>query len=243
MRYNNELQPKRLARSSQTEATDLRTGQHQEQTSGNAAYLTHHNTRRMEHTEALHESSHIVAATWLKRKNEEIKQAVCQAMISEKHFVGTDDLMQKTRSMEVVFGRSLSTFILWAYYGQGSTAVAKMWKMDHSTVIHQRSSVVNKIEAIGWCGRTYLKVCETLGLEPLNYIHPETITKPVVKYFKTEEGELLVRRPNGTKSQVEGKLTEWTPEQRARMRILRKFPGGVPRDIIERFEKKFKTTL
>lgn len=198
----------------------------------------------MEHTETLHEGSHIVAATWLKRKNEEIAEAVIASLAKERILLDMKDLTSKSRVFETIFARSLCTFILWAHYDKGATAVGKLWRMDHSTVIHQRASVVNKIEAIGWCGRTYVRVCEALGEKQKDYIHPMLITKPVNRVVRSKTGEMTLRRANGTRSHLETeKVVDWTPEQRARIRILRKFPGGAPRDIIERFEKKFKTTL
>ena len=102
----------------------------------------------MEHTETLHESSHIVAATWLKRKNEEIAEAVIASLAKERILLDIKDLTSKNRVFETIFARSLCTFILWAHYDKGATAVGKLWRMDHSTVIHQQASVVNKIKAI-----------------------------------------------------------------------------------------------
>lgn len=193
----------------------------------------------------LHGSCDIVAATWLKRKNDEIMDAVLAALVTEKIYLDKKDLTAKSRVFEVVFARSLCTFMLWGHYGIGATEVKKVWKsLDRSTIIHHRIAAVSKVESIGWCGRTYIKTCDALNEVPKDYIHPMIITKPVNRIVKDNSGNRVLRRANGTRSHLDVvAVSDWTPEERARMDIHRKYPGGPPRHIIEGFESRFKTVL
>jgi hypothetical protein len=197
----------------------------------------------MGHIESLHTSSNILAHTFVGRLNERVMSAVCLGMNENGKMVAPAELMEKNRQSELVFARSTCMLILWGHYGHGCTAVSKVYDMNHASVIYARSKAVARIEQEGWCGRVYIVACHLLGIEPLDFIHPKLVDKPVeYKYTKTarrhrEKGMRYV--DGGTASPTK----DWTAEQLERLKISRKYPGGAPRGVLLEFSQKFGVEL
>lgn len=199
----------------------------------------------MGNIEALHSSSNILAHTFVGRLNERVMAAVCVAMNENGKMVSPAELMEKNRQAELVFARSTCMLILWGHYGHGCSAVSKVYNMNHASVIYARSKAVARIEQEGWCGRVYIVACHLLGIEPLGFIHPKLVDKPVEHIyarsnkFQKKPGVRYVNPDSG----VAAPTDNWTAEELARRNIINKWPGSVPRDVILNFEKKFGVEL
>ena len=197
----------------------------------------------MGNIEPLYSSSNILAHTFVGRLNERVMAAVCLGMNENGKMVSPSELMEKNRQSELVFARSTCMLILWGHYGHGCSAVSKVYNMNHASVIYARSKAVARIEQEGWCGRVYIVACHLLGIEPLDFIHPKLVDKPVEhKYTRSPK----LHKKAGMKyieTDMAAPTDNWTAEELARRNIINKWPGSVPRDVILNFEKKFGVEL
>lgn len=183
-------------------------------------------------------------------KRDAVLPAVLEAMAAEGVHVTPEEATGKDRHYHKVVARSMVTYILYAHYRMGPTAVGKALGIDHSTIIHQRHEFTNKAETIAWVGRAYISACKALRLNPLKWIKPKTEGAVFKVYTSKHTGSKLIKeqKPDGASVVTklvddEVKAIDYTPEERARLKLLMKYPGGVPRTELENFHRKFGTEL
>jgi hypothetical protein len=201
----------------------------------------------MGNIEPLHRSSNGLENTFLGRLNNRVMTAVCVAMHENDRAMSPALLMSRTRQADIVFARSTCMLILWGSYGHGVTSIGNTYGMNHASVIHARTSSVNRIEQEGWCGRVYITACHLLNIETLEYIHPVLVdkrsepkhTNNVVKVRRMQRANSLKERPRETSTSP----SVWSAEQLARRKLANDFPGHVPRRLILAFERRFGVQL
>lgn len=115
----------------------------------------------------------------------DIIQKVCD-VLSEK----PDSLLRDSRTPEKVFARNMCYLFLYTKTSLGYKAIGKLFKRDHTTIIHGVKSIRNWIETEEYAASIFYE----LDMMSKNY---KRLPKPSKKIIKTEPIEQPFVRSKG----------------------------------------------
>lgn len=199
----------------------------------------------------LRSSSNGLAHDEIIKKREKVLLVVLAAMEGEGVHVTLEEVNSKRRQHHKAVARSMVSYILYAHYRMGPTAIGNALGINHSTTIYQRRGFENKAQTIAWIGRAYIAACKALRLNPLKWLKPRTEDKPIVRVYEDEVTARKMKKQSQKRGvdietevmDKEFKTLDYTPEERARIKLLMKYPGGVPKTELESFHRRFGTEL